>query len=339
MPEQVTDQRQPLTQLTATAWTGGHQSLLRLGLGLWLLLRAVEGIGASGSGAGELDTLGQLAAMPTPIALLWLQPRLLLAVAVGLTVGLRSRSMAALSALLLAGRAALLLGHGGHIAPADAAIAALLTLQWLAPAAPYGSWDARGRLDPGGGWRRPAWHAAAATLVLAGTAVGAGLTGFAPAMALALLLAGAAAVRPAWVGHIVCDAPDVVFYDGHCGLCHRTVRWLLAEDPDGTRFRYAALDSATLQERVAAETRATLPDSVVVLTWDGRLLTRFAAVRYLLARLGGAWRVMGAGLALVPLKIGDLGYEAVAKVRHRIFAAPAAACPLLPPTLRARMLP
>ncbi len=339
MVEDASDGRDAQRGRAAVQWTGGHQSLLRIGVSLWLLLRAAEGIGASGAGASELQALGQLAAMPTPVALLWLQPRLLLIAALCLGVGVRSRAAAALCAALIAGRAALVFAGGGHMAPADAAIAALLTLQWLAPAAPYGSLDARGRLDPGGGWQRPAWHGSAAIVVLAGTTVGASLMGLAPAMALALLLAAAAAARPAWVGRVDCDGPDVVFFDGHCGLCHRTVRWLLAEDPVGALFRFAALDSATLQDRVAADTRAALPDSVVVLTCDGRLLTRFAAVRYLLARLGGVWRVLGAGLMIVPQRLGDLGYDAVARVRHRIFKSPATACPLMPPALRARMLP
>lgn len=36
-------------------------------------------------------------------------------------------------------------------------IAALLLLNSFLPRAPYGSWDARGRVDPDGGWRAPPW--------------------------------------------------------------------------------------------------------------------------------------------------------------------------------------
>ena len=35
--------------------------------------------------------------------------------------------------------------------------------------------------------------------------------------------------------------PDQVFYDGHCGLCHRTVLFLLTRDRDGALFRFGPL--------------------------------------------------------------------------------------------------
>lgn len=131
----------------------------------------------------------------------------------------------------------------------------------------------------------------------------------------------------------------IVFYDGHCGLCHRTVRWLLWADPRGQHFVFAPLGGETFAARIDPAQAATLPDSVVVRTADGQVFTRWRAIRWLLARLGGPWRLLGWSLAWLPNRLGDAGYDAVAALRHRLFAPPPDACPLVPPALRPRLLP
>jgi predicted DCC family thiol-disulfide oxidoreductase YuxK len=79
-----------------------------------------------------------------------------------------------------------------------------------------------------------------------------------------------------------------------------------------------------------------LPDSIVVRTADGMLLTRSAAVRHILRRLGGLWRVIAGLTGLVPARVLDGAYNGLARVRLRLFARPAEACPLLPKHLRDR---
>ncbi len=127
-----------------------------------------------------------------------------------------------------------------------------------------------------------------------------------------------------------------IFYDGHCGLCHGAVRFVIARDPQGRLFRYAPLEGATFTALVPAERRAGLPDSVVVLTADGRLLVRSEAFIYILRRLGGFWRVMGAIIAVIPRTIRDGVYNFIARVRYRIFGRRPEVCPVTPPELRAR---
>jgi predicted DCC family thiol-disulfide oxidoreductase YuxK len=128
----------------------------------------------------------------------------------------------------------------------------------------------------------------------------------------------------------------MIFYDGTCGLCHRTVRFAIARDPDGRHFRFAALGSEAFRRLVPEGRRADLPDSLVVLTADGALLSRSAAIIHILDRIGGPWRLPGRLLALVPQGIRDLGYDGIARVRHRLFGRPTDACPVTPPELRAR---
>jgi len=128
----------------------------------------------------------------------------------------------------------------------------------------------------------------------------------------------------------------MVFYDGGCGLCHRAVRFAIAHDADGSRFRFASLDSEGFRRRVPAASRAGLPDSIVALTPDGTLLLRSAAVMHVLERVGGGWKVVGRLLQLVPRVVRDAGYDAVARIRYQLFARPTDACPVTPPELRAR---
>src|SRR5208282_2216789 len=47
--------------------------------------------------------------------------------------------------------------------------------------------------------------------------------------------------NPSWVPVADARRTEELFYDGYCGLCHRAVRFILAEDTTGTAFRFAAL--------------------------------------------------------------------------------------------------
>jgi predicted DCC family thiol-disulfide oxidoreductase YuxK len=131
---------------------------------------------------------------------------------------------------------------------------------------------------------------------------------------------------------------DLLFYDGGCGLCHRTVSFTVARDRDGSRFRYAPLAGPAFQATFSAAVAATLPDSIVLRTADGRTLVRAAAVLHLGERLGGGWRTLARLAGLLPRWLLDLGYDALARIRRHLFQQPTDACPRLPPELRSRFL-
>lgn len=130
---------------------------------------------------------------------------------------------------------------------------------------------------------------------------------------------------------------DLLFYDGRCGLCHRAVVFTLKHDAAG-RFAFAPLQGETLRRRLTAAQAAALPDSLVLLS-EGEVHVKSRAVARLLAGLGGLWPLLGRFVAAFPPATADEAYDALARVRHRLFAAPAGACPLVPPHLRGRFLP
>jgi predicted DCC family thiol-disulfide oxidoreductase YuxK len=142
---------------------------------------------------------------------------------------------------------------------------------------------------------------------------------------------------PGWIPPPKAGRPDVLFYDGTCGLCHRTVRLVLAEDSTGDSFQFAALDSKLAREVFPAPQE--LPDSLVVLTAEGRHLTRSSAVLRVLSRLGGLWRLVAVVLLLMPTRIRNSGYDLVAAIRHKIFRRPTTSYPLRPTSCARRWLP
>jgi predicted DCC family thiol-disulfide oxidoreductase YuxK len=110
----------------------------------------------------------------------------------------------------------------------------------------------------------------------------------------------------------------VFFYDGVCGLCDRTVHFLLKRDRrDRLRF-------APLQGPVAAEMLPPLGgrpqnlNTMYLVTRDGRLLQKSRAVLFAVAALGGAWSLISV-LKIVPRPIADVVYSFVARVRYRVF--------------------
>ena len=100
-----------------------------------------------------------------------------------------------------------------------------------------------------------------------------------------------------------------VFYDGDCGLCHRTVLFLLARDRDGSRFRFAPLHGETFEAQVAPESRGGLADSLVVQTADGTLLQRAGGVFHVLRSIGGLWGLAGRLGGWFPSAWTDWGYD------------------------------
>ena len=130
-------------------------------------------------------------------------------------------------------------------------------------------------------------------------------------------------------------AVERIFYDGHCGMCHGLVRFVLARDGAGL-FRFAPLDSDVFRAAVPQASRKNLGDSLVVLTADGSLLTRSAAVLHVLRRLGGLWRLLAGLIRWIPVAARDRLYDQIARIRHHLFRRPQGSCPIVPVHLRDR---
>lgn len=411
-------------------WTGGQYSVFRALLGSYLLVHFVHLL----LGGGELFSNAGMLAEPEASPLYPLFPNLLfvwdsataaralLAVgavaSIAFTIGFRDR----VAALLLWYVGACLFTGNPLIAnPGPLFVGWLLLAHAMIPGRPFGSWDARGRLDPDSGWRMPATLYAATWIVMAIAYAYGGATKLASpswvdgsalaqilgnplarptflremllalppmliaiatwgALAAELLFAPLALIRrvrpwiwlvllgmhvgsmtlidladlsagmialhlftfdPAWIPARTTKGHTLVFYDGTCGLCHRAVRMLLAEDAAGERFRFAPLDSelfaaARSRGRSGFDPSDPPPDSMLVARPGEALLVRAEGLLEIGHQLGGLWRVIATVVSWVPLPALNAAYDFVARVRHRLFARPDAVCPILPSHLRGR---
>jgi predicted DCC family thiol-disulfide oxidoreductase YuxK len=132
----------------------------------------------------------------------------------------------------------------------------------------------------------------------------------------------------------------LLLYDGTCGICGATVRFVLRHDRRGT-VRFAPLDGPTAAGVVGRHPELAGVDSVV---WvdpaepgGGReaVAVRSDAVLRAAGYLGGAWHA--ARLArLIPRGLRDRAYDWIAKHRHRLARD---RCYLPPPEARDRFLP
>jgi predicted DCC family thiol-disulfide oxidoreductase YuxK len=135
-------------------------------------------------------------------------------------------------------------------------------------------------------------------------------------------------------------ARPLLLYDGVCGLCDRTVQFLLARDARG-RLAFAPLQGPTA---AAARARLGFPaelSTVVLITDPGTPAERAHlcsdAVLRALEGLGGAWR-LAAVLRIVPRALLDPLYGLVARHRYRWFGR-FESCRLPDPAQADRFLP
>lgn len=132
------------------------------------------------------------------------------------------------------------------------------------------------------------------------------------------------------------EAP-IVFFDGYCNLCNRSVAFIIERDR-GERFRFASLDSATARARLASHAeRAALPDSVLLLDADG-LHARSDAARRIARHLTMPWRWLAALSGLVPRVLRDAAYDVIARNRLRWFGR-RDTCSIPTPSQQSRFLP
>lgn len=132
------------------------------------------------------------------------------------------------------------------------------------------------------------------------------------------------------------EGRPLLLYDGSCGLCDRSVQFVLRRDRAG-RFRFAALQSVParrLLQEFGFDPDAL--DSVIFVDEQGVPSRESTAALRTLARLGWPWRLGAVGY-LVPRPLRDAAYRFVARRRLRWFGA-ADACRLPLPGERERFL-
>lgn len=129
--------------------------------------------------------------------------------------------------------------------------------------------------------------------------------------------------------------PRIVLYDGVCGLCNKTVRWLMKRD--GGNFWYAPLQGETAAALREKHPRIPRELDSVVFVEDGRVHLRSKVFLYAARHLGWPWKIAYA-FRWIPAFLLDWMYWIVAKLRYRIFGK-YDACTLPTKDERAKLLP
>lgn len=105
----------------------------------------------------------------------------------------------------------------------------------------------------------------------------------------------------------------VVFYDGVCGLCDRSIQFIIQRDRQRV-FRYAALQSDIA--------RKTLGQSITfdsfILFENGVAYDRSTAALKVLKKLGGLWSLLYIFIIIPPI-IRNAVYDFVARNRYEWF--------------------
>ena len=132
-----------------------------------------------------------------------------------------------------------------------------------------------------------------------------------------VILAVGSAVRvfPKGVEPADSNNHPIVLFDGVCGLCEKSVNFIIAHDPDST-FRFAPLQSEIgrqllLQHQLDADALQT-----VVLIESGRVYTRSTAALRIVRRLCRPLSLLSVLIAIPP-PLRDAVYDWIARNRYR----------------------
>ena len=125
----------------------------------------------------------------------------------------------------------------------------------------------------------------------------------------------------------------ILFFDGDCGLCNRSVREVSRWKTDDDLY-FAPLQGATAREKLSAEDRNSL--ATVVVWQDGKTYRRAEAIFFLLRQYGG-WRKGFLLFSYLPASWSDALYRWIARHRHQFFSEKTLCS--TDPTVRKQLLP
>ncbi len=138
------------------------------------------------------------------------------------------------------------------------------------------------------------------------------------------------------------DRQPILLYDGSCGLCARSVQFVLGHERVSHDLRFATLQGEHGRRALATEPQLATVDSVIWLEpaqegRSARVLVRSDAVLAVMRHLGGPWKALAAFGRVVPRVSRDALYRIVARYRYRVFGREQA-CLLPTPEQRTRFL-
>ncbi len=130
----------------------------------------------------------------------------------------------------------------------------------------------------------------------------------------------------------------IVFFDGHCGLCHGSVKFALKHDKKGL-LKFTSLHSDFAKEHLPSSLKPANEGefTTILFLQDGVFYNKSRAIIEILSNLGGVWKLWGLILFLIPFFIRDFGYEIISLLRFKMFGR-LDVCPMPEPHYRSRFI-
>ena len=130
----------------------------------------------------------------------------------------------------------------------------------------------------------------------------------------------------------------ILFFDGDCGLCSRSVRMLMRMDQEA-RLSYAPLQGEVARKLLPENLRENLSTAVLYLPQAKGAplrLTRSRAILEAVIQTKSPWRLLAKPARCLPVSLLDAVYNCIAKYRKHLFKA---SCPIPQTKLGDRLLP
>lgn len=132
------------------------------------------------------------------------------------------------------------------------------------------------------------------------------------------------------------ETQSILFFDGNCGLCSRSVNFLRRRDHEA-KLRFAPLQGSTAGALLPAELRTDLNTVVYKRAESRELYIKSDAALLALIDSGSAWRIPARLAHVLPRGMRNWLYDCIANNRHRLFKKKT--CPLPTEEAGQRFLP
>lgn len=129
--------------------------------------------------------------------------------------------------------------------------------------------------------------------------------------------------------------PIILFYDGECSFCNKTVQWVIKRNPTASVY-FASLQGETAQSLLYEQHQLNKSIDSLILYKNDRLYLYSDAALELVKEFNMFWKLLYV-LKIIPTFIRNGVYKGFAKRRYKWFGT-ADVCQLPAPHIRKRFI-
>jgi len=109
---------------------------------------------------------------------------------------------------------------------------------------------------------------------------------------------------------------NIIFFDGYCGLCNKSVDWIIQKDHNRI-FKYAPIQGETARQLNISSPNQNNYDTIIYFD-HGQAYSHSTAILYVTKKLPYPWKLFSI-LIFIPTPIRDSIYKFISKNRYRWF--------------------